>query len=215
MFGVLTALAWGIGAGVITSVPLGPTGALVIRNVARGNQQSALRAIAGLALAQLLFAATYFFGLSGLLTEHPIVVRGLAAVGVGVTFWMGCRNTIKTWQGRASHQMPTGAQRTEGMREGFRASLFVAITNPFLLFFLLANVSLYSQTFPAYAGRAELVALLSGGIFGTALWFLFLQISVARLMRTRGLRAVFYAEMTAGLLMLAASALLAVRLFGV
>lgn len=213
MFSVFVALAWGIGAGVITSVPMGPTGALVIRNVAQGNQQCALRAIAGLALAQFFFAVTYFFGISDLLTENPALVRALAAVGVSVTFWMGCRSTLKTWRARASHQLPAGLCHAGGKYEGFRVSLLVAMTNPFLLFFLLANVGLYSQTFPQHVGRSELAALLSGGIIGTALWFVFLQISVARLMRSRGLRAVFYAEMTAGALMLAASVLLAVRLF--
>jgi threonine/homoserine/homoserine lactone efflux protein len=212
VIGLLTALAWGFGAGVVTSVPLGPTGALVIRHAARGQHRGALHAIAGLSAAQCIFAATYLFGFTSLLTAHAYAVPMLAFIGVGVTFWMGWRNTAAAWKRRAEEHLPIPVPSRRRMRDGFTASFLVAITNPFLLFFLAVNVGLYSEVFPNHTGRLELVALLGGGIFGTALWFVVLHLSVARLIRTKGLRAVFYAEMAAGVLMLSASALLAARL---
>jgi threonine/homoserine/homoserine lactone efflux protein len=217
-------MSWGIGAGVVTSIPLGPTGALVLSSASRDDRKGIYFAVLGLACAQLVFQTIYHLGFSKLLTENHNIVQMIGVCGIVMTLVFGIMHVFKAKkisdsEPRQNLQETTPKLSNEVSSLEPRSSqffFFKALTaglfNPFLLFYIIANVSMFAATFPDYKNRSYIAVLLLGGLTGTVLWYLFFGEMIRRHSFGWGKRGRIIAELASGILMFAAGTFLLLRL---
>lgn len=221
VFGFTTAFAWGVAVGLVTSMPMGPTGGLVLGSASRGEPKRALLSALGLTLAQVLFYALYLFGFSGWLVNNPDLMQKICLVGIGLILLSAIQPLkralffifprLRAPQKELSENSPPvsflsaklrAPQRLFGKQGHFWNAFLIAITNPVILLFVFANVSFFVSVFPELQGSLFIATLLTGGVLGTFLWFALLTLFVARRSSRWSERHLAYCDLLSALLML-------------
>ena len=214
--GMIVAAGWGFGMGVLTSIPLGPTGAMVLGSATRGDRKGILYAVGGFASAQIFFQAVFHLGFAKVLQGQPLFVNVLGTLGVLGTAFCGTQHLLRARSlSRASGLLPEPTPSPISDAHStplFLKSLSIAFLNPFLLFFILANVSMFLQSFPSYGARPYIASLLGATLAGTVLWYLFFGEFILRRSSAWGLKGRVRAELISGSIMVAAGLFLLLRL---
>ena len=206
--GYVFALSWGVSAGIVTSIPLGPTGALVLNRASRNDKRGIYSALLGLASAQLIFQGIYHLGLSRVLTESRQVFELIGFCGFVFMVIFGC---MHLWRAHKIARTPAThfsidkfIDHQDARRSLFLKAFLAAVLNPFLLLYIIANVSMFVTTFPNFNAQPYIMVLLLGGVFGTALWYIFFGEMIRKNSFTWGKRGYFFAEIVSGVIMFAA-----------
>lgn len=170
----LLLFAQGAVIGLSIAAPVGPIGALTIRRTLAQGQAIGLATGLGAATADALYGALAGFGLSSLtdaLIAHAGVLRLLGGVFL---LYLGA----KTFLARPSASDAAPAAR--GLASAYGSTFLLTLANPATIFSFIgifAGLGLAGAQ-AAYARAALFVA----GVFaGSALWWLILSSSVARL----------------------------------
>ena len=191
------AVVWGCTWGAVTSIPLGPTGALVMARASRDDRKGIYFVTAGFALAHIVYQLVYHWSLGRVMIAeslHHGVLRSLAMAGVFILGLAGVRDagrSLRTLSSRhAASNRPTEAETRDigadvpepmpyavaSLRNPGAAvlaqSFFLAILNPALLLFLCSNAALFSSQFPERVGFAHIVLLFAATLVGTSAWYI-------------------------------------------
>jgi threonine/homoserine/homoserine lactone efflux protein len=220
----LIAIAWGCAWGAVTSIPLGPTGALVLSRASRNDRRGIYLATAGFALAHLIYQGLYHAGLAPYLQGNATWLGALAAPGLILLIGGGLLHLRRGWTARKMGSLPqiTNHPLTSGPssivpkrpRLGVLAQSFtMALFNPVLLIFLAANAALFSATFPGQVGPLDLVLLLAATLFGTVFWYIAFGEWLRRRASAWGPKEHSRAELVSGVLMITAGFALARQVF--
>ena len=123
----------------------------------RNGTPAAWAASAGVALGGMVHVAVAGLGLVALLTQWPIAFDVIRWIGVGYLLWLA--------YGALRRPTAMGAEAPAGVpkAQAFRAGLFVNLTNPKVILFVLAFVP---QFVVPEAGPVLIQFLIYGGVIG-------------------------------------------------
>lgn len=165
------ALALGIAFGFVGSIPAaGPLLVLVVAAGLEGRRRHALSLAAGGALAESVYVAIAFWGVSGVLTRHPQLELGLRFASGALLLGLGAM-LIRRQQ---------RATRAESGARGFVTGLMIVGTNPaFLATWGAVAAALYSSGWLT-KDAARVPWLAAGALVGVVLWVMLVAALAAR-----------------------------------
>lgn len=169
----MVAFALGVLLGFVGSIPAaGPLLFLVIASGLEGQRRRALALATGGALAESLWLALAFWGLSGLIVRHPGLVLTLRFAGAGLLVALGVLLLRK-------RKPPATGGATSSLR-GFATGFLIVGTNPgFLATWSAVAAVLYSSGWLA-PDRGRVPWLASGAFVGVVVWFVGVAALAAR-----------------------------------
>jgi threonine/homoserine/homoserine lactone efflux protein len=122
-----------VSAAVMALTP-GPANVFAVATGVERGKLAALRAVAGMNLATLMWFCAAAAGLAAMIVTFPPVFR-IAAIGGGLyVAWLGVRALIAAWKGDAAPAHATRKPSASPFRDGF----LVQISNPKLVIFFSA-----------------------------------------------------------------------------
>jgi threonine/homoserine/homoserine lactone efflux protein len=128
----ITLLAF-IPAGLALNLTPGADMMFCLAQGLRGGTRAALAADAGIALGVFLHAAAAGLGLSALVAAEPALLDVIRWVGVGYLLWLA-------FAALRSGPIPDARALPLAPRAAFRQALFINLTNPKVILFVLAFV---------------------------------------------------------------------------
>jgi len=165
---VFTALLFGFGIGFVGSIPIaGPTAVVVVDSTLANRPRSALDVAIGAAVAESMYAAGAFWGLTALFTGYPVLVPATRVFGAVVLVLVGIyflqrRIRPHTWR---SHQLENHHGRR--LLFGFTITLF----NPTLAATWAAAVAAVHSVFTVTYSRFDALPFALGAGLGIIGWF--------------------------------------------
>jgi threonine/homoserine/homoserine lactone efflux protein len=234
----LMAAGWGVLWGAMTSIPMGPTGALVVARAHRGDRLGIYWVTAGFALAHLCYQGLYFWLFSSAVAlqtnagpaatvSDSAWFRWMAPTGALLLAMVGLRYLWNAGQSIVRGTSAPKVARSKPMQlkiQGryapqvvpatFIQSFVLAILNPVLLIFLAANASLFGAQMGGSVANPLLAVLFLSTLLGTSAWYIGFGEWLRRSSRAWTPRSRALADGLSGLLMLAAGLSLGARVWG-
>ena len=127
---MLTFLLFGVAAGALTGVPIGPVNVAVIDAAYRHTLRRAIAVGFGGACADGLYAALGMLGVKPLLVAYPTVPRVLYAISGVVLLVYGFLTARSQPVTPATQEPPPPAQGNAEVWSGFRVGLALIVLNP-------------------------------------------------------------------------------------
>lgn len=212
--GYAAAVLIGITWGIITSIPLGPTGALVLECATSHNRRGIYLTTAGFAAAHLLFQIVYHLGFASLITGNSKLIAAWALPGVGMMAVYGTRHLIKGRRILGQGELAALPVATKVLRH--RSILFrsfgLAIFNPVLLLYMIINSSLFVAAVPEGSSPGAIGLLLMAALLGTVFWYIILGEFVLKRAHGWSRQQRAAAEFLTGAVLIAAGLAIALRL---
>ncbi len=165
---MLTALLLGFGIGFLGSIPIaGPTAVVVVDSTLANRPRAALNVAIGAAVAESIYAAAAYWGLTALLTGYPVIIPATRVFGAVVLVLLGVyflRRRIKphTW---GSHPL----ENHDGRRLLF--GFTIALFNPTLVATWAAAVAAVNSMFALTHSRFDALPFALGAGLGIIGWF--------------------------------------------
>lgn len=192
----------GFGLGFFVALQLGPMSLFLMRSTLRGGLRTGLSVGAGIALADLLYAAAGAAGAAPLLAVHAVRTT-LRLVGAAVIVWLGVRSIRAGLDGTPAQARPAA----DAPSRAFRTAVAATAANP-------TTILSWVAVFSALPKDIRPVPLVLGVGVGSISWFVVLASVVAAVRHALSRRTIQAADVLAGLglvafgLVLAGSALL-------
>lgn len=190
---MLETLIKGIIIGIVVSAPLGPVGALCIKETLRGGRRSGMLAGIGAMLSDMLYAAFIYWGIGqvlDLITTYDVWLRlvgGIVILIFAAVVWHNARQLLEPGTSRAM-------SKAQGLgRVAF--SFTLTLSNPLitlLIIPLFVRLEFVRET--SYPIFEAILAISSIGL-GCILWWYWLTYVVSWISRrvgTKGIRKVNY-----------------------
>lgn len=190
---MLETLIKGIIIGIVVSAPLGPVGALCIKETLRGGRRSGMLAGVGATLSDMLYAAFIYWGIGqilDLITAYDVWLRlvgGLIIIIFAAVVWHNARQLLEPGTSQA-------ISKKQGLgRVAFSFSL--TLSNPLitlLIIPLFVRFQFVRET--SYPVLEALLAIASIGL-GCILWWYWLTYVVSWISRkvgAKGIRKINY-----------------------
>ena len=201
-----SALAAGLGAGLLVAAQVGPIWLLCARSVLRHGWRVGAAIGAGAALIDTTYAALGVAGTARLLTLPGMrLVLGLA--GATVLLVLGARTL---WTARRVRDGGEATDEVDTPRRAFRLSLIATASNPSTIASWAALFAAASAASVTTSASSTVTFLLGIGA-GSLGWFLLLSSGMAILRRRAGRRALQAADVVAGLGVMTFGGVLALR----
>lgn len=213
IYNLALASIWGLLAGIITTIPLGPTGALILTHATKGDRKSVLNTIFGFSVAHIILQIIYHFGLAQFLQSHNQLIRLIALPAIAMMAFMGftyLKRARALYRGESMIQKSVSHWRPV-LRGPFAQSFTLAILNPILLVWMIANVAMFLEFTQNHQNTATVPVLLFATLVGTVGYYFLFGLWITRHAHSWSLKNRSIAEAIAGLLMLFASLSLALR----
>ncbi len=180
MLDYLTMLLYGIIAGLLASIPLGPIGVLCIQRTLSCSRRSGFISGLGAATADTCFAALAIFALSwitGFITKYQLWVEalgGLLLVGFGFALYFK--------KSRVTSSSITTKSGSSKQIANYFSVLFLTLPNP-AYFFVFVTI-FAAMGIGAEANLAQKWLIILGVILGAAVWW-FILTSVVSIFRKK------------------------------
>lgn len=182
---MLITLLKGILIGIIISAPLGPVGALCLRETLHGGQREGMLTGVGATLSDVLYGFLVYLGVGLVLdfvAEHDASLRLLGGVII-LVFGFFLYRKAKTGEIK---QSPTKRlSKLHGFRKVVTA-FFVTIANPFIMLLMLPLYTRFQFVRETSTPILELSTALLGLAIGCMLWWYILTSGVQYLARRTG-----------------------------
>lgn len=182
---MLITLLKGILIGIIISAPLGPVGALCLRETLHGGQREGMLTGVGATLSDVLYGFLVYLGVGLVLdfvAEHDASLRLLGGVII-LVFGFFLYRKAKTGEIK---QSPTKRlSKLHGFRKVVTA-FFVTIANPFIMLLMLPLYTRFQFVRETSTPILELSTALLGLAIGCMLWWYILTSGVQYLTRRTG-----------------------------
>jgi threonine/homoserine/homoserine lactone efflux protein len=163
----------GIIVGFCAAVPVGPIGILCIRRSLADGQKIGMATGLGAATADAIYGCVAYFGLTA-----------VSNFLIGQKLWLGlpgglfvCGLGIGTFFKKPTEQKTTAGAHIGSLFSAYLSSLFLTLTNPTTIFSFMAIFA--SVGLGVSPTLFNTVGLTAGMFIGSALWWLFLSISVS------------------------------------
>ncbi len=153
----------GLVIGFAMAVPIGPIGVLCIRKTLTEGHAHALIIGFAAATADALYASIAAFGLTFVSDVIASQHIWLGVGGGGLLLFIG----IRTF--RARHKEPITPFENKGLLGSYASALLLALTNPFIIFALVAVFAAFGLGHRLTISSASL--LVAGLFGGSLLWF--------------------------------------------
>jgi threonine/homoserine/homoserine lactone efflux protein len=238
LIGHFIALGWGASWGIVTSIPLGPTGALILSEAATGRRKGIYAAIVGFSVAHVFFQTVFHLGYSNL-TSNPKMTITFSIFGILLMLLTGIKcittnfsilkNGSKNSQRySADHdasidnvkkdnlinlKIETNSNTNFSSVKVFWRSAAMTILNPMILVFIAANTSVFVQSYPNLSSKTYIYTLLLSGLAGTVLWFSAFGEVINKFSKNWNIKKRALTEIISGCLLTAAGISLAVKIF--
>jgi threonine/homoserine/homoserine lactone efflux protein len=213
--GYAAALIIGTTWGIITSIPLGPTGALVLECATTNNRRGIYLAAAGFAVAHLIFQLVYHLGFASLITGNSKLITTWALPGVAMMVIYGIRHMFKGKQ-ILSEKQQVESSFSENPPKPSKSVLYrsfgLAIFNPILLLYMIFNSTLFVAAVPMGYNPIAIAMLLMAALFGTVFWYIIFGEFVFKRAHGWNKTQRACAEFLTGIVLIAAGLAIAVRL---
>lgn len=203
---VLAALALGFAFGYVGSMPVaGPISVLVL-HLGLAHSRDALHVAVGAALAEGLYALLAFWGLSELVSHHPLVIPAARWVGAGLLLALGLA-LLLTRAGAAPGEAPR-----RGRKRSYALGFLVTAVNPTLLVTWTAALTALHATGLLAMSHAQALPFAAAAGAGIVAWFLTLLWLVGKWRSRMSEAALGRFRRATGAILLAAGGWMALRL---
>ncbi len=213
--GYAAALIMGTTWGIITSIPLGPTGALVLECATTNNRRGIYLAAAGFAAAHLIFQLVYHLGFASLIADNSKLIATWALLGVAMMAIYGLRHMFKGKQ-ILSEKQQIESKFPENVTLPSKSVLYrsfgLAIFNPVLLLYMIFNSTMFVAAVPRGSNPIAIAMLLMAALFGTVFWYIIFGEFVFKRAHGWSRKQRASAEFLTGIVLIAAGLAIALRL---
>lgn len=182
---MLITLFKGILIGIIISAPLGPVGALCLRETLYGGQREGMLTGIGATLSDVLYGFLVYLGVGLVLdfvAQHDASLRLLGGIIILVFGFLLYR---KAQTGEIKQSPTKRLSRLHGFRKVVTA-FFVTIANPFIMLLILPLYTRFQFVRETSTPILELSTALLGLAIGCMLWWYILTSGVQYLRRRTG-----------------------------
>jgi threonine/homoserine/homoserine lactone efflux protein len=213
--GYAAALIIGITWGIITSIPLGPTGALVLECATTNNRRGVYLATAGFAAAHLVFQIVYHLGFASLIAGNSKLIATWALPGIGMMAIYGTRHLIRGRLILGQKQPAESTTRTSNLmppRSVLFRSFGLSIFNPVLLLYMIINSTMFVAVVPRGSSTGAIALLLMAALIGTVFWYIIFGEYVFKRAHGWSRKQRASAEFLTGIVLIGAGLAIALRL---
>jgi threonine/homoserine/homoserine lactone efflux protein len=142
----------------------GAATAVVVRNALGGGPRRGVKAAAGAALGNTIYAAISALGLAAVFARSPNALLVLRIAGTCYLAYLGVGSLVAAWQGRAfipdAPQPVQPRQDVDDVRIGFMQGAAVNLVNPAVVTFYLTVVPTFLGGADTVSGRYALLAAM-------------------------------------------------------
>ena len=167
--------------GLAIAAPVGPIGLLVIQRTLDHGRVVGLATGLGAAVADACYGAVGAFGVAAVMSALQAARVPLALAGGALLLWLAWRS----WNAvPAEHAARVSA--APGLGASFAATFVLTLSNPATI---LSFIAIFGAMGARHVQPLAPVPLVLGVLLGSALWWLLLSATVARLRHHVGVRA--------------------------